>query len=582
MQISLWILWIFAVTLYISSIFNELSFDDFTLFENPDVIQPLSFDIFKHDFWGNSLSAIDSHKSWRPFTIFTFRLNYLLSGENLWTYHVVNIYFHATNSVLVALLLQDFFAIQPLSMIAGLLFASHPICTEPVNTVVGRAELLYSFFYICAIRFYRNSCHLQSYFRCVYYYILSLASISVSFLCKEQAVTFILFILFLEFFQKPMLRLPFNRCSFWALPRILGVFIITFFYLYVRFNLSLPHIFPSFSNVDTPFIHIKNPIFRRFSLSWLPLYNIWLLIWPRSANFCADYSFRVLTAIESFNDYRIFVTIVSYSSLLGVLFCSLLLWLERPSRSNSVFQTAFAFLIVPFLPATNILYHVGFTVAERTLYLPAVGFCILLSFIIVKLSRLVYSKPNHIAMIVVSIYASQVVIRNPVWKSEYDLWNNDANNFCQNNCKANNNLAWALMEKGMHQDALDYAEKATLLECELMNVCNCSDNIVSQGVSIESLKRAEGILAIESGLGGDFETALKKFRRMRTMDPSLYRFFQFEVQSLVQRKMLEEILPVQRECARSNPDQEKLCWLQIQWVNQERKDFFIKYLFGDP
>lgn len=33
--------------------------------------------------------------------------------------------------------------------------------------------------------------------------------------------------------------------------------------------------------------------------------------------------------------------------------------------------------IVPFLPATNLFFRVGFVIAERVLYLPVAGFCIL-------------------------------------------------------------------------------------------------------------------------------------------------------------------------------------------------------------
>lgn len=37
-----------------------------------------------------------------------------------------------------------------------------------------------------------------------------------------------------------------------------------------------------------------------------------------------------------------------------------------------------AFMALPFVPATNILFYVGFVVAERVLYIPSVGFCLLL------------------------------------------------------------------------------------------------------------------------------------------------------------------------------------------------------------
>ena len=35
-------------------------------------------------------------------------------------------------------------------------------------------------------------------------------------------------------------------------------------------------------------------------------------------------------------------------------------------------------LAVPFAPATNALFYVGFVVAERVLYVPSMGFCLLL------------------------------------------------------------------------------------------------------------------------------------------------------------------------------------------------------------
>ena len=36
-----------------------------------------------------------------------------------------------------------------------------------------------------------------------------------------------------------------------------------------------------------------------------------------------------------------------------------------------------AMLVVPYLPACNVVVHVGFVVAERVLYLPSSGWCLL-------------------------------------------------------------------------------------------------------------------------------------------------------------------------------------------------------------
>lgn len=44
-------------------------------------------------------------------------------------------------------------------------------------------------------------------------------------------------------------------------------------------------------------------------------------------------------------------------------------------------------LIIPFLPASNLFFPVGFVVAERILYIPNMGFCILVPFGIAVLFR---------------------------------------------------------------------------------------------------------------------------------------------------------------------------------------------------
>ncbi|CAF4893214.1 unnamed protein product [Pieris macdunnoughi] len=48
-------------------------------------------------------------------------------------------------------------------------------------------------------------------------------------------------------------------------------------------------------------------------------------------------------------------------------------------RSPQIAMLLFtAFMVLPFVPASNILFYVGFVVAERVLYIPSVGFCLLL------------------------------------------------------------------------------------------------------------------------------------------------------------------------------------------------------------
>ena len=49
-----------------------------------------------------------------------------------------------------------------------------------------------------------------------------------------------------------------------------------------------------------------------------------------------------------------------------------ILFLQVPSVTLSL-----AVMVLSFLPATNLLFYVGFVVAERVLYIPSIGLCLL-------------------------------------------------------------------------------------------------------------------------------------------------------------------------------------------------------------
>lgn len=49
-------------------------------------------------------------------------------------------------------------------------------------------------------------------------------------------------------------------------------------------------------------------------------------------------------------------------------------------------------MVLPFLPASNLFFPVGFVVAERVLYIPSMGFCLLVAYGWSKLAN--YAKPR--------------------------------------------------------------------------------------------------------------------------------------------------------------------------------------------
>lgn len=122
---------------------------------------PLS-SLFRNDFWGIPLQSNESHKSYRPITVLTFRWNYFIGGLNPIGYHLVNVLLHSLVSVLFlnfcTRIFHGYLTLQTssLSLLCGLFFAVHPIHTEAVANVVGRADVLCGLFYLLALLSFIN------------------------------------------------------------------------------------------------------------------------------------------------------------------------------------------------------------------------------------------------------------------------------------------------------------------------------------------------------------------------------------------------------------------------------------------
>ena len=121
---------------YCNTINLSFSFDDIkAIVENKDIRTNESSwgSVVLNDFWGTPMSSPDSHKSYRPLTVATFRLNYMLHELQPLGYHLVNELLHGAVCYLYVLLCGVVFSEVWPALIAGLLFAVHPIHTEAVS-----------------------------------------------------------------------------------------------------------------------------------------------------------------------------------------------------------------------------------------------------------------------------------------------------------------------------------------------------------------------------------------------------------------------------------------------------------------
>ncbi len=127
-----------------------------------------------------------------PLTLVSFQLDYMAAGLQPWMYHLSNLLLHAANALLVMWLLFLMTGKKLPALLAGLLFAAHPLHTEAVAWVAGRKDLLSTFFallsFIAYVK-YRNGSRQG--------YAWSVVTLLLSLLAKLMAVTLpVLFLLY--------------------------------------------------------------------------------------------------------------------------------------------------------------------------------------------------------------------------------------------------------------------------------------------------------------------------------------------------------------------------------------------------
>lgn len=181
-------------------------------------------------------------------------------------------------------------------------------------------------------------------------------------------------------------------------------------------------------------MHAKDRSIRWLSYAHIHAWYLWKLLWPRWLTF--DYGFDTIPNIAGFSDGRNLYTVAAYAVvLLGTAIAI------RDIKRTPVLMFI-AFGAIPFVPASHVLFPVGTIVAERLLYYPSIGFCLLMGYILGQalqvcaaaensntastyakqfyrwLRRLILSSCS--VLLICAWYKSQV--RNAEWKTDASLY----------------------------------------------------------------------------------------------------------------------------------------------------------------
>ncbi|KAE9420230.1 hypothetical protein Angca_009527, partial [Angiostrongylus cantonensis] len=380
-----------------SNTFNaDFVYDDSqAIVTNPVVNGDLQLsEVWRLDFWGHPMSR-GSHKSYRPLTTLSFRINAAFFGMKPYSFHVVNVLLHAVVSCLVLLFIRrfDFFPRSTdAPLLTSLFFAVHPIHCEAVAGIVGRADVLAAMVVLIGILLHDSyevsENDIQDTFQNNFAKENFNCDISDNFQSPSDIVRSVYYLLFV-FISISMIRHAINEFET-----------------------------PRFSKSDNPVAHHPSLMVRTLTFLYLPLFHLKLMMYPKFLSF--DWSMDSIPLVTSPTDSRFIISLALYSC--AMLTCSILLQHSGTYEKLRLLYAA-TMLILPFIPASNLFYYVGFVAAERTLYLPSVGYCILVG-MLYNFCCLRYNRALMVSLgiTVLILHTTRTYKRNMDWRDEESLY----------------------------------------------------------------------------------------------------------------------------------------------------------------
>ena len=432
-----WIISILIVVcfgIYANTIQNDFVWDDRTLF------------IVNYDRWQwknikelisrpDNLFGVNENPFYRPLPNLTYLIDRYIWGRNASGYHLFNILFHTFSTITVFYvarsLLGNFYA----SAATSLLFAVHPIHTEVVAWVNGRNNAIAGFFYLLA--FYNYIRYRTLGFKKAL--LFSLIAFTCSLFSKEYALTFPIVMLLYE------LSYAKNRFKFGSLLTHMAKLWLPYLLLIILFLFIRSLLLPTFGAIP---LHMDMLFERILTVPKTVLLYLRFLILPLGLTPLHDISF-----IEHPWNFAFIFPFLALTTIL-------LFWLTRYHKSNTVFF-GMGWIFITLMPVMNIIPLSNTTTffAERYLYLPCFGFCLLVGNLLMTFfkSKDRPIKPRvyvaiFLLVVTVEAFGFETVKRNLVWRNELTLWK-DAVIKSPNSFMVRTNLALALFEKGRVDDA---------------------------------------------------------------------------------------------------------------------------------
>jgi len=373
--------------------------DDHAIVERNPLVRDLASvpRIFVSGYW--SVGGAPTQNLYRPLTILSFALSHLAGGDHPLGDRLINLLLHVLVTLLVYALARRAALGGPASAAAGartildppllaaLLFAVHPVHTEVLGMVVGRADLLASAATLgCILSFLRaREREADAESRAAEakvaprsaggWYALSLACLAAGVLSKESAMIAPLLVLLAD-------RLLARSRGAWrfhaASAATLGLCLALRVAVLGGLNPAGP-----IQDVDNPIVGTTPLLGRLTALRVIERYAL-LLVAPLRLS--VDYSYDAVPVARGLLEPQVLAGgLIVVACVAGAA----LAWRRDPGLAFSL-----GWIVLAFAPVSNLLVPIGTIMAERLLYLPSVGFCLLAARGLGRLEARLLSMPG--------------------------------------------------------------------------------------------------------------------------------------------------------------------------------------------
>jgi len=230
------------------------------------------------------------------------------------------------------------------------------------------------------------------------------------------------------------------------------------------------------------FFVLKNPqegafeitplLYRLFSVGRIIVFYIRLLFLPM--NLSAEYILSFSTSLfeaHVFFSYLLVLTVVTIS-----IICLTRKFIFKQLDRVHTYGLYFAiwWFLLTLLPVLNII-PLRNPIAERYLYFPTVGFCLLITITGDIIYSFIKNRLRYMLIFLLSVlllwYSWLTIHRNRDWKNTLTLYKKTAES-CQNSARFINNLAMVYAQRGMSKEAEELFKRAIKIEPDYSETYN--------------------------------------------------------------------------------------------------------------